>query len=142
MCVVATGAALCFITGCYPSYQMKTLTTLLLATVLSGPAWAKEKCTSECHLFTAWAMARLCPNLTLIHTPETDATYREFLDPRSRGMRQLMADALRQVQQDIVIDPKHACHPMGPGETSDVECTGTEDDEGTVCQYVKEKGTK
>lgn len=121
---------------------MKTFTMLLLASVLSASAWAKEKCTSECHLFTAWAMARLCPTLTLIHTPQTDADYREFLDPRSRGMRQLMADAVRQVQQDIVIDPKHACHPMRPGEASDVECTGTEDDEGTVCQYVKEKGTK
>jgi hypothetical protein len=42
------------------------------------------------------------------------------------GMRQLMADALRQVRQDIVIDPKHACHPMRAGETGDVECTGTE----------------
>jgi hypothetical protein len=112
---------------------------LLVAPLLIGPASAKEKCTSECHLFTAWAMARLCPNLTLIHTPETDETYRDLLDPRSRGMRQLMADALRQVQQDIVIDPKLACHPMRPGETSDVECTGTEDDEGTVCQYVKER---
>jgi len=51
---------------------VKTFTMLLAGTLLSGPAWAKEKCTSECHLFTAWAMARLCPNLTLVHTPETD----------------------------------------------------------------------
>lgn len=121
---------------------MKTPTMLLVATVLSGPAWAKEKCTSECHLFTAWAMARLCSNLTLIHTPETDNDYRLFLDHRSPGMQQLMADALRQVQQDIAIDPKRACHPMRAGETGDVECTGTEDDGGTVCQYVKEKRTK
>jgi hypothetical protein len=54
-------------------------------------------------------------------------------------MRQLMADALRLMQQDIVIDPKHACHPMRAGVKGDVECSGTEDDEGTVCQYVKEK---
>jgi hypothetical protein len=121
---------------------MKTSTMLLVATVLTGPAWAKEKCTSECHLFTAWAMARLCSNLTLIHTPKTDADYRKFLDPRSRGMRQLMLDALREVRQDIIIDPEHACHPMRPGETGDLECTGTENDEGTVCQYVKEKGIK
>jgi hypothetical protein len=48
-----------------------------------------------------------------------------------------MADALRRVRQDIVIDPKHACHPTRPGRTRDFECTGAE--EGTVCQYVKEK---
>jgi hypothetical protein len=42
----------------------------LAAVALATPAWAKEKCTSECHLFEAWAMAHLCPNLTLIHTPE------------------------------------------------------------------------
>ena len=111
----------------------------LAASSYSGPALAKAKCTSMCHLFDAWAMARLCPNLSLIHTPDTDSVYRDYLDPRSRGMRQLMADALRQVQQDIVIDPKHACHPVRPGEKDDIECTGTEDDEGTVCQYVKEK---
>jgi hypothetical protein len=117
-------------------------TALLLAiaaSACSGPASAKAKCTSECHLFDAWAMARLCPNLTLIHNRATESDYREFLDPRSRDMRQLMADALRRVQQDIVIDAKHACHPMRPGEKDDVECSGTEDDEGTVCQYVKEK---
>jgi hypothetical protein len=121
---------------------MKTSTTIALLLALSaysGPASAKAKCTSECHLFSAWAMARLCPNLTLIHTSETDTDYREFLDPRSRDMRQLMADALRQVQQDIIIDPKHACHPMRPGEKDDVKCSGTQDDEGTVCQYLKEK---
>jgi hypothetical protein len=123
---------------------MKTSATIafvfaLAASAYSGPAWAKAKCTSECHLFAAWAMARLCPNLTLIHTLETDSDYKEFLDHRSRDMRQLMADALQQVRQDIVIDPKHACHPMRPGEKDDVECTGTGDDEGTVCQYVKER---
>jgi hypothetical protein len=123
---------------------MKTSSIIALmlaiaASAYSGPASAKAKCTSECHLFAAWAMARLCPNLTLIHNHETESDYRDFLDPRSRDMRQLMADALRQVQQDIVIDPKHACHPMRPGEKDDVECSGTEDDEGTVCQYVKEK---
>jgi hypothetical protein len=114
----------------------KFLATTAVLAALVCPAWAKEKCTSECHLFTAWAMARLCPNLTLIHTPGTDSDYREFLDPHSRASRQLMADALRQVQQAIVIDPKYACHPM---VDDNVEC-GTDNDEGTVCQYVKEKG--
>jgi hypothetical protein len=121
---------------------MKIATRIAIVLALSTyscPTTAKEKCTSECHLFTAWAMARLCPNLALIHNPATDSDYRSFLNPRSRGMRQLMADAMQQVQQDIIIDPKHACHPMRPGEKQDVECSGTEDDEGSVCQYVSER---
>jgi hypothetical protein len=121
------------------SYSI-ALVVALVAPACGVSALAKEKCTSLCHLFDAWAMARLCPNLTLIHNPATDPDYREFLDPRSRGMRQLMADALRRVQQDIVIDPKHACHPVRwPGEKDEGECSGTEDDEGTVCQYVRER---
>jgi hypothetical protein len=117
---------------------MKNFTTLLVATVfLSSPAWAREKCTSECHLFDAWAMALLCSNLTLIHTPGTDADYKIFFDG-SRPMRQLQADALRRVRRNIAIG-KDACHPTN---IEDHDCTGTEDDVGTVCQYVKEKGTK
>jgi hypothetical protein len=122
---------------------MKTFTTLLLlATVLCVPAWAKEKCTSACHLFEAWAMVQLCPNLTLIHTPETDADYKEFVDG-SRPMRQLQNDALRWQREwmrhgfveygpHVPLWPEGstACHP---------KCTGTEDDVGTVCQYIKEK---
>lgn len=126
---------------------MKTFTMLLVATVLSGPAWAKEKCTSECHLFEAWAMAQLCPNLTLIHTPETDADYKEFFDG-SRPSRQLQNDALRWQRgwmRHGFVDLGYGPHePLAPeGSTAcHPKCTGTEDDEGTVCQYVKEKETK
>lgn len=110
---------------------MKRL-ALVLAVAAAGiaPASAKEKCTSMCHLFDAWAMAQSCPNLTLIHNPTNDRTYREDLDPRSRVNRELMADALKVVKQQIALHPQQACH---------VDCKGTDDDEGTVCQYVSEK---
>ena len=126
---------------------MKTFTILLVATVLSGPARAKEKCTSECHLFEAWAMAQLCPNLTLIHTPETDADYKEFFDG-SQPSRQLQNDALhwqRGWMRHGFVDLGYGPHRTSRARRQDSmssEMRGTEDDEGTVCQYVKEKGTK
>ena len=116
------------------------LVLALAASAYSGPAWTKEKCTSECHLFAAWAMAQLCPNVTLIHTPETDADYKEFFDG-SRPMRELQGNALRDLRRAIAVDRKYACHPtntMTEGNRPK-ECTGTEDDVGTVCQYVKER---
>jgi hypothetical protein len=115
---------------------------VLLLIAIGTSAFGREKCTSMCHLFDAWAMSRLCPNLTLIHTPDKDADYRAYLDPQSGGMRQLMNDALRRVRQDLVIDPKAACHPRRTAEKGYVECSGTDDDEGTVCQYVRERGSK
>ena len=124
---------------------MKTSATMalvlgLVVSVCGDPAWSKEKCTSECHLFAAWAMAQLCPNVTLIHTPETDATYKAFFDG-SRPMRELQADQLRVLRRAIAVDRKTACHPTNQmmENNKPKECTGTEDDEGTVCQYVKER---
>jgi hypothetical protein len=107
---------------------MKTITILLVATVLSGSAWGREKSTSICHLFSAWAMAQLCPHLTLKHTAGTDSPYKIFSD-NSRPMRPLQNDALRNVRHLIAVDPK-TCHP---------QCTGTDDDEGTPCQYLNER---
>jgi hypothetical protein len=122
---------------------MKTTIALVLglvASAYSGPGWSKEKCTSECHLFAAWAMAQLCPNITLIHTPETDAVYKATFDG-SRPMRELQADQLRILRRAIAVDRKTACHPTNQitENNRSKECTGTEDDEGTVCQYVKER---
>jgi hypothetical protein len=117
-----------------------TLVLALAAPAYSGPAWAKEKCTSECYLFAAWAMAQLCPNVTLIHTPQTDKDYKEFFDG-SRPMRELQADALRDLRRAIAVDRKNACHPTNTmtEDNRPKECTGAEDDVGTVCQYVKER---
>jgi hypothetical protein len=86
-------------------------------------------------MFAAVAMARLCPNLTLIRTPENDANLKETFDG-SRESRQFMADALRMMQRNIISDPKHACH------LTEEDCGAAGDDPehgGTVCQYIKEK---
>ena len=119
---------------------MKTPAAIAITLALTASALAKEKCTSECHLFDAWAMMELCPNVMLIHTPATEMDYKEFFDG-SRPMRQLQNDALRRLRLAIAVDRKYACHPKN-NMTQDghaKECTGTDDDEGTVCQYVKER---
>jgi hypothetical protein len=95
-------------------------TIIILVCALATPASAKEKCTSMCHFFDAWALTKLCKNLALNEDGVKD-------DKVFGDMRSLKRQALKDMRKVSA-----ACHPdcKWDAEAPDIE--------GTPCQYLKE----
>jgi TPR repeat protein len=100
----------------------RTLSAATIALALSTPAAAKEKCTSMCHFFDAWALTKVCSNLAF-----NEAGIRD--DKDYGDLQSLKRQALRDVRHW-----PNACHPSCVSDTDDNK-------EGTVCQYLKERSS-
>ena len=94
---------------------------IILAGGLVSPAIAKEKCTSMCHFFDAWALAKICPNLALNEDGiKTDKAFGDLKTLKSQSLQMI-----RLRKDGCNIDCKWNA------EAPDVE--------GTPCQYLKLK---
>jgi hypothetical protein len=107
--------------------KMKKLTIIAIAIcALTAPAHAKEKCTSMCHFYEAWAITKLCTNLTL-----NDGWQREDRDlAHDKAFRKTHDILKRQVLKETRADPD-ACN---------IDCQWRKEApdglEGTPCQYL------
>jgi hypothetical protein len=95
-------------------------TIIILVCVLAAPAHAKEKCTSMCHFFNAWAITQVCRNLTFNEDGRRD-------DKIFGDFRVLKRQALA-----IVKRWPNACHPSCKWDGD------AGDDSDDTCQYLKE----
>jgi hypothetical protein len=103
----------------------KFLSIFLFGLVVSPAAAKPPECTSMCHLFEAYALARVCPNFTL--TKGWDRDY-QALFGGERAAPQFKATAMDGVLYRIS-QAKDVCHG----------CDKVADDqkEGTACQYLQ-----
>jgi hypothetical protein len=101
-----------------------TVALLLLALTSPAPADAKEKCTSMCHFFVAWALVRLCPNLYF--NQDGVRTSREFGDLHEVKKQALKFDLAAKRKGDDV------CHPHCMKDSDHLK-------EGTACQFLEVK---
>jgi hypothetical protein len=99
---------------------MYRLLAIILVCSLSTPAHAKEKCTSMCPFFNAWAITQVCRNLTF--NDNGRQTDKDFGD-----LRTLKRQALAVVKRW-----PNACRPDCKWEAE------APDDIDEVCHYLKE----
>jgi hypothetical protein len=82
---------------------------------IAAPALAREKCTSMCHFFNAWAITQVCKNLTFNDAGrQEDKDYGDFRGLKRRALA-------------IVKKWPNACHPNckwdgDAGDDSDDTC--------------------
>ncbi len=88
----------------------------------------RAECTSMCHLFSAYALARVCPNFTL--TPQYDADFKDLFEG-STAVPRFKAEAMNGVLRAIA-KAVNVCEPS---------CLKLEIKDGTACQYLKSRPT-
>lgn len=111
--------------------RLHTGVVFFLAASFAGPAPAKEKCTSMCHFYEAWALSKLCPKLVLnadaIREDKADSNDNAFSKIHDRLKRQVLGD-MKANRDACDIDCKWKAEAPDPEEL-----------EGTPCQYLRLK---
>jgi hypothetical protein len=102
---------------------------IILVVALTAPAAAKEKCTSMCHFYEAWALAKLCPKLML----NEDGAAEDKADSSDRKFSRTHAALKRQVLGEM----RHATAACNIDCKWDKEVR--DELEGTPCQYLRLK---
>jgi hypothetical protein len=107
----------------------------LLMTTSGTTVHAKAKCTSMCHLFDAYALAQVCPNLTLNEQYRVD--YKDLFEP-------VPGFSPAQQQRDILGFKKAAMQGVLERIAKAVDVCASclkHENEGTACQYLKSRPT-
>jgi hypothetical protein len=103
----------------------------LVPLLLVAPDAAQSKraeCTSMCHLFDAYALAKVCPNLTLTRQYNDDL---KVLFGGEPAVTRFKAEAISGVMARIA-KAMNVCVPA---------CLTLDTPDGTACQYLKARPT-